>query len=218
MRKPQNLVGKTFGNLFVESRIQNDKYHHSQYSCHCICGNKLIVLGGSLLNNRTKSCGCLRKKMTTEKSTKHGLRKTRLYGVWLNIKNRCNNRKDENYLYYGGRGITVCNEWCNDFKTFYDWAMANGYDKNAKFGECTVDRIDVNGDYCPENCRLVNMDIQANNSRKNVIINCYGETLTVAQAAKKYNLSYQCLSQRIKAGWDTKRAIETPIQKRSKTK
>lgn len=115
---------------------------------------------------------------------KHGLRKTRLYNTWANMKQRCNNPNNKSYEYYGGRGIIICKEWC-DFINFYNWAINNGYADNL-----SIDRIDVNGNYCPENCRFVDSTTQSNNMRSNIKIKINDEILTLSQVCKKYNLTY----------------------------
>lgn len=126
-----------------------------------------------------------------------------------------------NYKNYGGRGITVCDEWRDDVQAFYDWAMKSGYKEellpNGR-SKWTLDRIDVNGNYEPSNCRWATVIEQANNRRKNHFITYNGETLTIAQIAIKYGIKSSVLSWRIRDGWDIKRAIETPIKKRSKIK
>lgn len=161
-----DLAGKTFGRFTVVEYSHTNKHGKSMWKCKCECGNERIVSGSHLTSRHSLSCGCLKKEITGERVRKHGMRSTRLYGVWLNIKNRCNNPKDDNYQYYGARGITICNEWSSDFTAFYDWAMANGYDENAKKGDCTIDRIDVNGNYEPSNCRWVGMKAQRANQRR----------------------------------------------------
>ena len=161
-----DLAGKTFGRLTVVEYSHTNKHGKSMWKCKCSCGNERIVLGNHLTNKHTSSCGCFKNEISGGRFRKHNMRSTRLYGVWLNIKNRCSNPKGSNYQYYGNRGITICDEWKNDFQAFHDWAMANGYDENAKRGECTIDRIDVNGNYEPSNCRWVDMKVQRANRRK----------------------------------------------------
>jgi hypothetical protein len=114
-----------------------------------------------------KSCGCLEKENRLEANTTHGGASTRLYGVWLGIRKRCFNVNEPAYPNYGGRGITVCSEW-NDYSKFREWALKSGYDKNAPRGKCTLDRINVDGNYEPSNCRWVDMKVQRQNQRPRV--------------------------------------------------
>ncbi len=172
MSESLNLSGRKFGKL---TAIQVDKSEtgRRKWICLCECGNLTSVSTNQLTSGKTKSCGCL--KYETKNQT-HGLKKTRIYGIWCGMKKRCNNPNDKNYKNYGARAIKVCDEWQDDFVSFYSWSLLNGYAENL-----TIDRIDNEKGYYPENCRWITHAEQQSNRRNNVTITIDGETKTVSK-------------------------------------
>lgn len=139
---------------------------------------------------------------------RHGASKTRLYRIWQNMKTRCYNSKNRFFEFYGKKGIAMCSDWLNSFQAFYDWAMSHSY-----ADDLTIDRIDGNGDYCPENCRWVAMSEQAKNRKSNRIIEFRGEKKTVAEWAKVFGINDETLRSRLKKGLDVETALTTPVNK-----
>ena len=169
MSNVKDMTGQRFGRLSVLGRAGITPYGEATWRCQCDCGGIVFVAGSSLRRGHTKSCGCLRDEIESKIHSTHRKTKTRLYNVWTHIIQRCYNPKHTAYKRYGGRGITVCDEWRNDFMKFYDWAIATGYDENAAFHECTIDRIDNDKGYSPDNCRWADAKTQnanKSNSRK----------------------------------------------------
>lgn len=198
----EDLTGKRFGKLTVISRAENIGVK-TAWNCVCDCGKSVVVISNSLKTGNTKSCGCL--------SRKHGGTNTRLYVVWRGMIDRCYKPYVERYKNYGGRGITVCDEW-HDFANFREWAIASGYDENAKHYDCTIDRIDVNGNYCPSNCRWISMNEQMQNTKRTHYITVNRERMNLSKASKKYNISVATLLARLNLGWSPERAVSETVK------
>lgn len=188
-----DLIDRQFGRLtvieYVGLHTTPCGTRRRMWKCRCECGKETIVSENNLKNGSTKSCGCWKQQRIKDYNTVHGGTSDRLYGIWKNMKRRCNSPKDSHYETYGGKGIKVCEEWANSYEAFKKWAYENGYDEDAKTGDCSIDRIDNNGDYEPSNCRWVNRITQANNTSRNRYVEFQGKRLTIAEFAKTMNIS-----------------------------
>jgi hypothetical protein len=200
MGRFRDLTGVRFGKLLVIERAPDKttgSKPKSMWRCRCDCGKEVIVWSSALTQGTTVSCGC--------KKRKHGYsHRERLYDTWLNMKRRCKDPNNKRYEQYGGRGISVCEEW-NDYSNFRSWALSSGYSDDL-----TIDRIDVNGNYCPENCRWANLTEQMNNTTRNRVISFDGKTMTMAQWAKHLGISYGTINHRVQRGWSMERIVSTP--------
>ena len=191
-----DLTGETFGRLHVIERGPNNPRKQATWICECECGKIVRVESGHLRSGHTQSCGCYGHDRSREYHYKHGMTNTKLFSVWKGMRRRCNNPKDPKYSIYGGRGISICDEWALDFQAFYDWSMANGYKDGM-----SIDRINVNGNYEPTNCRWASRVVQANNTRRNCWVWYGGERLTVAELSRKLDLPYNTVKWRTRKGW-----------------
>lgn len=172
-----DYTGMKIGRLTVEreaDKLPGNK--NRRWLCTCECGKKVVVFGYNLATKHTLSCGCAKSEYYINKNTIHGQSHTRLYGIWCKIKDRCYCESCNAYKYYGARGIIMSDEWKNDFVAFYKWAMTNGYREDL-----SIDRIDNNGCYTPDNCRWTDVETQMNNMSTNRMITVDGITLTQRQ-------------------------------------
>lgn len=203
--KNQDIVSSQYGRLTVQ-KLAYKKNRRLYYTCLCECGRQVDIRKDQLTRGITKSCGCLQKDVAKEtmaaNMTKHGLSDHPLNKVLNSMKQRCYNENDKGFKYYGGRGISICNEWLNDFKAFYNWAIENGYKSGL-----SIDRIDVNDNYTPKNCRFVSMEIQNVNKKSNVFIEYKGETRTLSEWCEKLNLKYSTTYMRLNRGWNIEKAF-----------
>jgi len=194
-----DLTGQTFGRLTVINRADNiivrADMQYACWNCVCECGKELKVRSADLNNGHTQSCGCLQKERIIESRTKHGGSRDRLYqGVWANMLQRCENPNSKDYKDYGGRGIKVCAEW-HDYAGFRSWALKNGYTKSAEYMQCTLDRVNVDGDYTPENCRFVNSAVQSRNARTNLFISNGELRICLYDVSQLVGISYDAARQ-----------------------
>lgn len=208
----EDLTGKTFGRLTVLDRAEDYVYpsgcKERMWRCKCECGNEVVVRGKRLRNGTTKSCGCIRREMMCEREKIHGYSGERLNIIWNGMVQRCCNENNPYYNYYGGRGIKICDEWRNDYVAFREWALSTGYDENAEHGECTLDRIDVDGDYEPDNCRWVSQKEQNRNKRNTLKFSYNGQEKSLAEWCEESNFPYDRALYRLKHGWTFEEALE----------
>ena len=203
-------IGDRFGRLVVISEsgchIKPSGQKLKKWLCLCDCGNKHVVIGNKLKGGLTKSCGCFRKEVMSQGPNRsHGMNKTPAYEIWCGMIKRCFNKKSNNYDIYGGRGISVCDEWLK-FENFYR-------DIGDRPGNASIDRIDNNGNYEPSNCRWATSKEQARNTRSNRIIEFKGESKCLSEWSELFGVKVATLWNRINQGWDIEKALITPTRK-----
>ena len=205
MSKRIDLTGQRFGWLVVIESAENTSAGQARWRCRCDCGRETIVRGDKLRRGYTVSCGHYNGKNPTTCRTrpqKHRNTHTRLYNIWAAMKQRCYNPHTQHYARYGGRGITVCDEWLQDFQKFWDWAMTNGYQDKL-----SIDRIDNDKGYSPDNCRWASQKEQANNISRNRRITFAGQTLNLSQWCEALNIDHKLVDSRLRRGWSPEEAL-----------
>ncbi len=207
MRTYDEYIGRKFGRLTVIG-ITREK-NKCWFICNCDCGKRTRTYYYTILNGTAKSCGCYKKEVLQALLGKYDPKDKRLACIWKGMRQRCFNEKFPNYKDYGGRGITVCDEW-NDFNVFKDWAYANGYTDGL-----TIERVDNNNGYSPDNCRWADMKTQNNNKRNNTRLTLHGKTKTLSMWCDEYGMKYSVVYQRVHTyGWDLETALKTPLMRR----
>ena len=201
----KDLTQQKFGKLTAISYYR--KHNRVYWRCECDCGNKIDVRSDGLTTGQTKSCGCLHREIVTKVNTTHGKCNTRLYDSWTDLKQRCYNKHNKRYKDYGGRGIEVCDEWRNNFQAFYDWAMSNGYNDSL-----TIDRIDVDGNYEPSNCRWATLKQQLRNTTRNKYITINGMTHCLSEWCEILGLKDGTVRSRLRYGWSIEKALELEVK------
>ncbi len=220
MKEFKDLTGQKFNRLTVlELSDKTNKHKDRYWLCQCECKDKTIksIREYHLIKGNIKSCGCLSREKTIESNKNRQTRNKypyykRIYSIYDGMRKRCYNENNDNYDRYGGRGITICNEWLSDFKNFYEWAINNGYQNNL-----TIDRIDNDGNYEPGNCRWATIQEQCYNKSNTVYITIDGETNTILEWSNIYNLPTYVLWQRYKLyGYEEKEELFKPLKKITK--
>ena len=200
-----DLAGQKFGRMTVIERAGTSRHKKTTWRCICDCGNETVIDRCQLKSGNTKSCGCFKVDTNKQRLTTHGGTHTRLFQTWVNMRSRCYDEKNKEYKNYGGRGIAVCEEWMRDFGAFQRWALNSGYTD-----ELTIDRIDVNKEYSPDNCRWATRKEQGQNKRV-----CYltfnGETRTRKEWSEITGISSENIASRLCKGWSLERALTQPI-------
>ena len=205
----KDLTGKRFGRLIVLklSNTQIPKANR-RWDCICDCGNEVTTVGSNLVTGHTKSCGCLNIEAARNRKLVHGKTNTKIHSVWNEMKQRCNNPNAGKFPQYGGRGISVCKEWSDNFLSFFSWATENGYKEGL-----SIDRINPDGNYEPDNCRWTTNKVQCNNKTNNRIYEIDGLSYTLQQLADISGINNGTIRSRLKRGWDIKKSIYLPVER-----
>lgn len=201
-----DITGNKYNKLKVIS-FYDIKDNKSRWLCQCDCGNQKILYGKDIKNGNTKSCGCSLRKKKYDKETEKIMK--RLQNIYYCMKQRCYKKNNPTYKYYGARGVTICEEWLKDINNFHNWAMSSGYKNNL-----TIERIDVNGNYEPNNCKWVTKTQQGYNRTNTVSYTIDNQTKCLSEWCKIYNINYEVVYKRLKRGQDIKEALSEPINEK----
>jgi hypothetical protein len=204
-RRAPDLTGAVFGRWLVMQRAENTKFGGARWRCVCACGTEREVSGAELRRGDATSCGCLQKELAAARTTTHGMSRTKIYAVWKAMMQRCYLKTHCNYAKYGARGVMVCKRW-HSFENFY----ADMGD--APFKGASIDRIDNNGNYAPQNCRWATHAQQAANTSRVRMLEFRGDVLPLAAMAKKYGQPPLRVWQRLERGWELEAALTTPAR------
>lgn len=208
MGKIKDITGQRFGRLKVCWDVGPDSDRHIKWLCECDCGNEVVVRGSDLRKGKQISCGCYKRENTSNYATTHGMSNDRLYHIWNGMKDRCKRPTSNAFKYYGERGITVCEEWL-DFENFMSWAFSHGYDTDL-----TIERIDVNGNYEPQNCKWIPLSAQAMNTRKTHYITIGEETLPITMWENRKGHTKGLVQGRLRRGFTEEDAVSLPKLKK----
>lgn len=192
MPKEIDITGNKYNMLTAIKRVYGYKESGVYWLCKCDCDNECIVKKYDLVHLKQMSCGCFQKQSAREKHTKHNMKDTKLYHVWCSMRQRCLNPNNHAYNHYGGKGVTICKDWLDDFMNFYNWSMQNGYMEGL-----SIDRIDNDGNYEPSNCRWATREVQQNNTSKAHKITYNGVTKSPAQWARIVDVSETTIKNRL---------------------
>lgn len=205
-----DITGQKFGRLTAINRAPNSG-DRVKWLFKCDCGNQIITDGASAKTGKTRSCGCLNNEMRIKTNTKHGLSSKRIYGIYKSMIQRCHNSSNKKFKIYGGRGIKVCDEWLNDRMTFFEWAFKNGYNDDL-----TIDRVNGDKGYAPDNCKWATYAEQNRNTTQNFHVMIDGKDKILTDLAKEVGVDRGTLFYRIKkAGMTPEEAISVPIARKT---
>ena len=202
------ILDQKYGRLTILELAGKNKFGHMLVKCKCECGNTMVTEATRVIHGKTLSCGCLQKEVAAKRMTVHGMTNTRLHAIWQAMIRRCEDPKNNRYYSYGAKGIAVCNEW-KDFTNFKNWSFANGYSE-----ELSIDRINNDKGYCPENCRWATKIQQANNKTNNRMLTYKGQTKTAKQWSRFFGFDYKYFHEKLKkCGWSIEKVLEIPYFK-----